>query len=148
MKFYVSSAFVDTGEIVEIARAADELGYEGIAIADHVVNLETLATPYPYTPDGQRRWQPFTDWPDPWVLVGALAQATQRLKFITTVYIPAMRDPYSAAKAIGTAARAEISAFLDRKVHLFLEVKVRPNWLEEPERYSEMGLEFKDGNAE
>ncbi|MFM9033918.1 MAG: TIGR03619 family F420-dependent LLM class oxidoreductase, partial [Mycobacterium sp.] len=80
------------------------LGYEGMAIPDHVVNLETLATPYPYTPDGQRRWQPFTDWPDPWVLVGALSQATSRLKFVTTVYIPAMRDPYSAAKAVGTAA--------------------------------------------
>jgi alkanesulfonate monooxygenase SsuD/methylene tetrahydromethanopterin reductase-like flavin-dependent oxidoreductase (luciferase family) len=38
------------------------------------------------------------------VLVGALAQATTRLRFVTTVYIPAMRDPYSAAKAIGTAA--------------------------------------------
>ncbi|MGB3280371.1 MAG: GTPase Era, partial [Pseudorhodobacter sp.] len=36
--------------------------------------------------------------------------------------------------------------FLGRPVHLFLQVKVRPNWLEEPERYSEMGLEFKDGN--
>lgn len=104
MKFYVSSAFLNTGEIVEIARAADELGYEGIAIPDHVVNLETLATPYPYTEDGERRWQPFTDWPDPWVLVGALAQATERLKFVTTVYIPGMRDPYSAAKSIGTAA--------------------------------------------
>ena len=104
MKFYVSSAFLDIGEIVEIAKAADDLGYEGMAIPDHVVNLETLATPYPYTPDGQRRWQPFTDWPDPWVLVGALSQATRRLKFVTTVYIPAMRDPYSAAKAIGTAA--------------------------------------------
>jgi probable F420-dependent oxidoreductase len=104
MKFYVSSAFLDTREIVEIARAADEIGYEGIAIPDHVVNLETLSTPYPYTDDGQRRWQPFTDWPDPWVLVGAMAQATTRLKFVTTVYIPAMRDPYSAAKAIGTAA--------------------------------------------
>jgi alkanesulfonate monooxygenase SsuD/methylene tetrahydromethanopterin reductase-like flavin-dependent oxidoreductase (luciferase family) len=69
-----------------------------------VVNLETLATPYPYTDDGERRWQPFTEWPDPWVLVGALAQVTSRLKFVTTVYIPAMRDPYSAAKAIGTAA--------------------------------------------
>ena len=68
------------------------------------MNLETLATPYPYTRDGQRRWQPFTDWPDPWVLVGALAQATTRLHFVTTVYIPVMRDPYSAAKAIGTAA--------------------------------------------
>lgn len=104
MKFYVSSAFLDTTEIVEIAKAADDLGYEGIAIPDHVVNLETLSTPYPYTDDGQRRWQPFTDWPDPWVLVGALSQATTRLKFVTTVYIPAMRDPYSAAKAIGTAA--------------------------------------------
>jgi GTPase len=50
-------------------------------------------------------------------------------------------------KSIGQAARAEISAFLDRTVHLFLQVKVRENWLDEPERYSEMGLEFKDGDA-
>ena len=104
MKFYVSTAFLSAGEIIEIARAADDLGYEGVAIPDHVVNLETLSTPYPYTEDGQRRWQPFTEWLDPWVLVGALSQATRRLKFVTTVYIPAMRDPYSAAKAIGTAA--------------------------------------------
>jgi GTP-binding protein Era len=50
-------------------------------------------------------------------------------------------------KAIGQAARADISAFLGRTVHLFLQVKVRPNWLDEPERYSEMGLDFKDGDA-
>lgn len=49
-------------------------------------------------------------------------------------------------KAIGQQARAEISNFLDRTVHLFLQVKVRPNWLEEAERYSEMGLDFKDGD--
>ncbi|OBK15404.1 TIGR03619 family F420-dependent LLM class oxidoreductase [Mycobacterium asiaticum] len=104
MKFYVSSAFLETPDIIEIAKAADELGYDGLGIPDHVVNLETLQTPYPYTKDGQRRWQPFTDWADPWVLAGALAQVTKRLKFVTTVYIPAMRNPYSAAKAIGTAA--------------------------------------------
>lgn len=104
MKFYVSLAFLDGSEIVEIARAADELGYDGLGIPDHVVNLETLATPYPYTRDGERRWKPFTHWPDPWVLVGALGQVTTRVRFVTTVYIPAMRDPYSAAKAIGTAA--------------------------------------------
>ena len=104
MKFYISSAFLNTREIVEIVKAADELGYDGIGIPDHVVNLETLDTPYPYTKDGERRWQPFTDWPDPWVLVGALAQVTTRLRFVTTVYLPAMRNPYSAAKAIGTAA--------------------------------------------
>jgi GTPase len=50
-------------------------------------------------------------------------------------------------KAIGQASRAEISEFLGRTVHLFLQVKVRPNWLEEAERYSEMGLDFKDGDA-
>ena len=49
-------------------------------------------------------------------------------------------------KAVSQAAREELSEFLGRKVHLFLQVKVRPNWLEEAERYSEMGLDFKDGN--
>lgn len=50
-------------------------------------------------------------------------------------------------KAVSQSARAELEEFLDRKIHLFLQVKVRPNWLEESERYSEMGLDFKDGNT-
>jgi GTPase len=50
-------------------------------------------------------------------------------------------------KSVGQAARADISEFLGRTVHLFLQVKVRPNWLDEKERYSEMGLDFKDGDA-
>jgi len=49
-------------------------------------------------------------------------------------------------KSISQSARAEIAEFLGRKVHLFLQVKVRPGWLEEKERYSEMGLDFSDGN--
>lgn len=104
MKYYVSTGFVDTTEIIEIARAAEDLGYDGLGIPEHVINLETLATPYPYTRDGKRRWEPFTDWPDPWVLVGALAQCTQRLRFVTTVYVAPLHNPYVAAKAIGTAA--------------------------------------------
>jgi GTP-binding protein Era len=50
-------------------------------------------------------------------------------------------------KAVSKAAREELEEFLGRRVHLFLQVKVRPNWLDEAERYSEMGLDFKDGNA-
>ncbi|MDT8327628.1 MAG: GTPase Era [Roseovarius sp.] len=49
-------------------------------------------------------------------------------------------------KSVSKAAREELEEFLDRRIHLFLQVKVRPNWLEESERYSEMGLNFKDGN--
>ena len=48
-------------------------------------------------------------------------------------------------KSVSKAAREEVSEFLGRKVHLFLQVKVRPNWLEEAERFTEMGLDFKDG---
>ena len=50
-------------------------------------------------------------------------------------------------KAIGQQARAEIADFLGRKVHLFLTVRVRENWLNEAERYGEMGLDFRDGDA-
>ncbi|PVA10916.1 GTPase Era [Pelagivirga sediminicola] len=49
-------------------------------------------------------------------------------------------------KQVGAAARAELEEFLGRRVHLFLQIKVRPNWLDDAERYSEMGLDFKDGN--
>jgi len=45
-------------------------------------------------------------------------------------------------RAIGEASRKEIGAILEQKVHLFLFVKVRENWGDDPERYREMGLEF------
>lgn len=45
-------------------------------------------------------------------------------------------------RAIGQAARMEIAEILEQKVHLFLFVKVRENWGDDPERYREMGLEF------
>ena len=48
-------------------------------------------------------------------------------------------------KAIGTAARKEIIEAAGQKVHLFLFVKVREHWADDPERYREMGVEFPKG---
>jgi GTPase len=45
-------------------------------------------------------------------------------------------------KAIGTAARKDIAQAHGANVHLFLHVKVRENWLDDPERYRAMGLDF------
>jgi GTP-binding protein Era len=45
-------------------------------------------------------------------------------------------------KAIGARARAELERMLDRRVHLFLFVKVRENWVEDRERYSALGLDY------
>lgn len=48
-------------------------------------------------------------------------------------------------KAVGKAARLELAEMLDRPVHLFLQVKVRPDWQNEAARYAEMGLDFGGG---
>ena len=45
-------------------------------------------------------------------------------------------------KSIGTAARRELESFLERRVHLFLHVKVRHDWSERPEHYHDLGLDF------
>ena len=46
-------------------------------------------------------------------------------------------------RAIGEAARTELQELLERKVHLFLHVKVREQWVDDPERYRAMGLDHK-----
>jgi GTP-binding protein Era len=50
-------------------------------------------------------------------------------------------------KAIGADARAELMDMFDTKVHLFLFVKVREKWGDDPERYREMGLEYPHGKS-
>jgi GTP-binding protein Era len=45
-------------------------------------------------------------------------------------------------KAIGSEARNEIASLIEKPVHLFLFVKVREGWADDPARYREMGLEF------
>lgn len=104
MRFSISTAFQPVDQLPSLARAADELGYASMAVPDHVVDIEELATPYPYTPDGSRRWSYDAAWPDPWVLIGALAAVTTRLEFFTSIYVPAIRSPFQVAKSVGTAA--------------------------------------------
>lgn len=104
MRFSLSSAFMEVPDVIALAKAADQIGYHAMSLSDHVVNLEELQTPYPYTRDGERRWEPFTPWLDPWVTIGALATVTERLRFFTAVYVLPMRNPLVIAKALGTAA--------------------------------------------
>ena len=51
-------------------------------------------------------------------------------------------DKGARIKAIGARARAELERLLERRVHLFLFVKVRDNWLDDPERYAALGLDY------
>lgn len=104
MKFLVSGAYTAPEDLCALARACDAAGFEGISVSDHMVHPRQLETPYPYTPDGRPRWEPFTPWPDPWVTIGAMAAVTARLRFVTTVYVLPMRPPAQVAKTVATAA--------------------------------------------
>lgn len=104
MEFVISLAFNPTVELCRIAATADQCGFGAVAVSDHVVHPETLATPYPYTPDGAPRWQPFTEWPDPWVAIAAMAAVTERIRFLTSIYVLPLRNPFLVAKQVATAA--------------------------------------------
>jgi probable F420-dependent oxidoreductase len=104
MKFVISGTFQPPQDLIPLALAAEESGFEGISFSDHVVYPETLDTPYPYTADGGRRYDETTEFPDPWVVAGALSSVTTRLGFTTNVFVLPMRNPFLAAKQIATAA--------------------------------------------
>jgi probable F420-dependent oxidoreductase len=104
VRFSIATAYLPPEELAPIARAAEDAGYHAMSLSDHVVNLETLASPYPYTEDGSRRWEPFTTWLDPWVTIASLAAVTERLRFLTNVYVLPLRDPFTVAKVIATTS--------------------------------------------
>ena len=104
MKFWVSTAFTPTSQLVELARYCDEAGLHGLLMGDHQIHPRELQRPYPYSPDGKPIWSDDTDWPDAWVTIGAMSAATARLHFGTNVYIGPARNLLSVTKSVGTAA--------------------------------------------
>lgn len=104
MKFWLSPAFCDTAHFTGLARAAEEYGFEGIAIPDHLFHPVELSSPYPYTPDGSRYWSKETHWPEPWVAIAAMATVTSRLRFTTNIYVAPARDLLTVANQVATAA--------------------------------------------
>jgi probable F420-dependent oxidoreductase len=105
MKFWQVMALVDMDQLPTLCRKAEEFGFEGMALGDHLITFQSQYQRYDYSQDASVLWYPQTHWPDPWVAIGALSQVTTRLKFMTTVYVLPMRDPFSAAKSVSTAAR-------------------------------------------
>ena len=105
MKFCSSLFRVSTDDYLRLAKAADEYGWDALMLSDHVLHPETISSKYPYDPSGERPWDAMDDFPDTWVASGMMAAVTERLKFLQLVYILPLRDPFTVAKALGTAAR-------------------------------------------
>ena len=106
MKFWCATAFMESRELVQVARYLDDAGYYGITISDHLIYPRDLRSPYPYSPhpDGRPVWDPETSWPDVWVLIGALTSVTERIQFTQNIYIAGNRPILQVAKQVATAA--------------------------------------------
>jgi probable F420-dependent oxidoreductase len=104
MELWLNLAAIDTGELVHFAMAAEECGYTGLAVADHLVHPGAVKSLYPYSETGDVAWKATTHWPDAWVAIAAMAAVTTRLRFTTAVYVAPLRDPIALAKSVSTAA--------------------------------------------
>lgn len=103
MKFWQCLAMIDMHELPVLARHAEELGFEGVTLGEHLITFSEQYERYDYSKNSLIRWYPNTDWPDPWVQIGALSQVTTTLKFLNTLYVLPLRDPFSVAKLVSTA---------------------------------------------
>lgn len=101
VKYWLPYMFEDTSQLLEVARAAEVAGFEGIALADHVAVPVGFASVHP---SGENPFDERSAFPEPFTCITAMATATTTLRFMTYVYIAPMREPFSVAKIAGTTA--------------------------------------------
>jgi probable F420-dependent oxidoreductase len=104
MKFWQVASFSEPEQLPDIARGAEDAGFHGVLVSDHLFFPGILRSKYPYSPDGKPAFDGSMPFPDPWTAIGAMAAVTKELRFGTLVYILPLRHPLEVAKAVGTAA--------------------------------------------
>lgn len=132
MKYWISLVnTVEVDQFVAIAQKAEELGYEGITVPDHLAYPAKIDTPYPYTEDGKVWWPQTNPWTDPWITLTAMGVATTKLRLATNIYLAALRDPFTVSRAISAAA-----IFTDNRV----ACGVSAGWVKE--EFDLLGFDF------
>lgn len=104
MQFWSGTAFMTAADSVAVAPLLDDAGFDGIVTSDHMIYPRELSSPYPDSPDGKPPWQPDNPWPDAWVLTGAMAAVTRRVRFANAIYIAPARPLLEVARLVATAA--------------------------------------------
>jgi probable F420-dependent oxidoreductase len=104
VKFWQNISYTELDQLPEIARLAEAVGFHGLAISDHLVTPREVRSRYPYTEDGTIWWDPEAPYPEPWTTAAWLGAMTERLHFMSYVYILGTREPFGVAKLIATAA--------------------------------------------
>lgn len=125
----------DLPALVRIAREAEDAGFDGVMVSEHVVlgpGADAAGRPSnrrEYALPGNQ--DPRTPWPDPLLLLAAVASATRRLRLIASSVIAPRRHPLALAKQLAT---------LDLRSEGRLVVQPTVGW--HREEYEALGVEF------
>jgi probable F420-dependent oxidoreductase len=136
LRFGFHIFMVDPSEFLDLARTADDTGWDSIQVADAPFFPEVTSEPYPYTPDGKRFWPLDTPVLDPWVAITAMAVVTKRIRFLPSVLRLAIRQPLLEAKAL-----CSVAAVSNDRVALGVGLA----WM--PEEFKWLGVDKKTRGA-
>ena len=136
MRFGFHIFMVDPSEFLDLARTADDCGWDSIQVADAPFFPERTSAPYPYTPDGKRFWPLDLPVLDPWVAITAMATVTKRIRFLPSVLRLAVRQPLLEAKAL-----CSVAAMSNDRVALGVGLA----WM--PEEFKWLGVEKRTRGA-
>mgnify|MGYP003887918521 CR=1 FL=1 len=132
VQFSLSLAMCPPERLVPLARLAESCGWDAVTMPDSVFYPEQVSGEYPFTADGDRFWDAETPFVDPFVAIPALAAATERLRFSTSVLKTPLREPLLVAKAAGSIA----ALFPGR-----LDLGVGLSWI--PEEFAWLGQDMR-----
>jgi probable F420-dependent oxidoreductase len=104
MKFWQALTWMEPEQMLEVARHAEALGFDGLMLGDHAVYPRDVHAPYPYSADGKPPMTPDAWYPDCWATIGALAAVTTKIRFSVGVYVLPLRNVFEVARATGTLA--------------------------------------------
>jgi probable F420-dependent oxidoreductase len=104
MQFTMAVAMSQPQDYAQLARAAEEAGFDQIAVPDSIFWSEQVSSEYPYTGDGARMWTESTPFVDPFLAVAAMGSVTSRIRFCTHVVKVGVRDAVLLAKQVQSAA--------------------------------------------
>ncbi|BBX29172.1 TIGR03619 family F420-dependent LLM class oxidoreductase [Mycolicibacterium alvei] len=111
MKYTLSVAMGPLEHLIGLARTAEEVGFDSIALPDSLFYMESQAADYPYTPDGSRMWNAETPWVDPLIAAASMGAATSTLRFYTNVMKLGSRNPLLLARQVGSVANLTNNRF-------------------------------------
>jgi probable F420-dependent oxidoreductase len=133
MKFGLPLFGVSPRYYADIAKAAEDNGFESVWMPEHLVFPEEMPSTYLYTESGQPPVNPNTPLFDVWVSLSNIAQATSTIRLATNVYVLPLRHPIEVARSVVT---------LDRLSNGRVTMGIGVGWLED--EFTAVGRSFHD----